>query len=176
MKGAFLFFGFSFLGLFFTLLPAQDFMVQALPFRSGEKIPRKYTCQGVDLSPALSWEGVPEMTKGFVLIVDDPDAPSGVWVHWLLYNIPSSARGLPEGFSKEPLGKDGTAQGENGFGSLGYRGPCPPPGSPHRYRFHLYALKEDLKLQSGLKKEELLEKIRGHILGESETVGIYQRI
>jgi len=142
-------------------------------FSQGGEIPVKYTCKGEDLSPPLSWSGVPEGAKSLVLICDDPDAPRGTFVHWVVYNIPSSASGLPEGVPAEPSLEDGTLQGTNHFGKIGYGGPCPPPGPAHRYFFKLYALDTTLELPPGATKEQVLKAMEGHVLAETELVGTF---
>ena len=127
-------------------------------FAEGELIPTKYTCDGENVSPPLEWEGVPEQAKSLALIVDDPDAPSGVFVHWLLFQIPVTESGLKEGAggknSKRGL------HGKNGFGKAAYGGPCPPSGT-HRYYFRLYALDAQLTLQSGAARSELDRRCAG---------------
>lgn len=143
-------------------------------FEHEATIPDKYTCQGEDLSPPLSWNGVPENTKSFVLICDDPDAPSGTWDHWVLYNIPGDRRSLPENIKPKEK-TDEMAQGLNSWDKIGWGGPCPPPGPAHRYFFHLYALDEDLDLQPGLTKKEVQETIEDHILDDCKLMGKYQR-
>ncbi len=142
-------------------------------FENNGKIPKKYTCDGDDLSPPLSWEGVPGAAS-YVLIVDDPDAPAGVFTHWILYNVPSNLTSLPEGV---PKGKE-TAyglQGRNDFGDYGYGGPCPPRGKPHRYFFKLYALNSTLDLQPGARRSDVERAMRGHVIGEAQLVGLYGR-
>ena len=144
-------------------------------FAPEELIPFKYTCDGVDVSPPLEWTDVPDGTKSLALIVDDPDAPSGLFVHWLLYGISSSEKGLTEGIGIDESSAGGGRQGKNSFGKVGYGGPCPPSGT-HRYFFHLYALKNDLaNLRSGASREELDNSMRGHILAEAELMGKYKR-
>ncbi len=136
-------------------------------------IPSKYTCQGQDISPPLKWNNVPSGCKGFALIVEDPDASSGTMVHWVLFNIPSEARGLREGILPHAEFADKSKHGRNGTGELGYVGPCPPIGSTHRYFFKLYAVDIVLELPSGATKELLLKAMDGHILAETELVGRY---
>jgi Raf kinase inhibitor-like YbhB/YbcL family protein len=144
-------------------------------FAEGELIAPKYTCDGEDVSPPLEWEDIPGGTKSLALIVDDPDAPSGLFVHWLLYGITSSEKGLTEGVGIEQSSAGGARQGKNGFGNVGYGGPCPPSGT-HRYYFHLYALDSDLSnLRSGASRQELDSSMQGHILAETELMGRYRR-
>src|ERR1017187_5501305 len=112
---------------------AMSFALTTTAFADGGGIPKKYTCDGADVSPALNWNDAPAGTQSFALIADDPDAPAGTWVHWVIYDLPASARGLPEGVPKQEIVQGGGYQGRNDFGRIGYGGPCPPPGSPHRY-------------------------------------------
>ena len=149
-------------------------------FDTGRTIPRKNTGDGDDFSPELRWSHLPEGTQSAALIVDDPDAPSEQpWVHWVIYNIPATESGLPEHVPNSgtvSTAPKGAVQGENSWGSVGYRGPAPPPGHGiHHYHFRLYALDSRLPLKPGLLKEELLKTIAGHILAEGELVGTYQR-
>lgn len=143
-------------------------------FSEGEMIPTRYTCDGPDDSPELSWSGVPEAAKSLALICDDPDAPMGTWVHWVLFNIPSSAKGLTAAIPSDASLKNGARHGTNDFRRLGYGGPC-PPGGTHRYFFKLYALDDELDLESGITKAELLEAMQGHILAEGQLMGTYKR-
>ena len=149
--------------------------VQSADFANGAEIPKQFTCSGEDRSPALEWKDAPAATKTFALIVDDPDAPVGTWVHWVVFNIPSSAHGLAGGFEKKEQLADGTRQGQNDFKKIGYNGPCPPPGKAHRYFFKLYALSAELSLRAGATKRDLERAMEGHILGQAEWMGRYQR-
>ena len=153
-------------------------------FHDAQPIPKKFTGEGDDVSPPLSWSGVPSKAKTLALIVDDPDAPMGTWVHWVIYNIPASSTGLPENVSKSkeklPDGAlQGLAWGVEGnpkfpCGKAGYGGPMPPPGLPHRYFFKLYAL--DMALASPrLTKSALLKAMKGHVVAEAQLIGTYQR-
>jgi Raf kinase inhibitor-like YbhB/YbcL family protein len=144
-------------------------------FSNESKIPPQYTCEGKDVSPHLQWSGVPDGTKSLALISDDPDAPSKTWVHWVIYNIPAAARELPQGFPHDPSLPDGVCQGINDGGEIGYGGPCPPPGKPHRYYFKLYALNSPLEIKGTATKEKLLEAMKGHVLGEAVLMGTYER-
>jgi len=150
-------------------------------FREGEPIPTKHTGEGDDVSPPLAWSGAPETTMQFALICDDPDAPrKEPWVHWVIYGIPADANGLPEGVeaSVNPRQPAGAVQGKNSWPdgeNTGYRGPMPPPGKPHRYFFRLYALDTALDAPAGLTKGGLLAKIAGHVVGEAQLMGTYQR-
>ena len=152
----------------------MDMKIESTAFQEGAAIPRKYTCDGEDVSPPLKWNDPPEGTRSFALISDDPDAPAKTWVHWVMYNIPADARGLPENVPpNEKLG-DGTLQGTSDFGRIGYGGPCPPSGT-HRYYFKLYALDSVLALGPGATKQQLLDAMDGHVLVESVCMGRYQR-
>jgi Raf kinase inhibitor-like YbhB/YbcL family protein len=144
-------------------------------FKPGGEIPRQHTCEGADQSPALTWSGAPAGTKSFALIADDPDAPVGTWVHWVVYDLPGDATGLPQGVpAKDTVSGDGK-QGVNDFRKVGYGGPCPPPGKPHRYFFKLYALDAPTKLQARAIKAEVLRAIEGHVLAQAELMGTYKR-
>ncbi|HUU29513.1 MAG TPA: YbhB/YbcL family Raf kinase inhibitor-like protein [archaeon] len=143
-------------------------------FKNADMIPDRYTCKGQDTSPALKWSGSPKETKSFALIFDDPDAPMGTWVHWVVYNLPSNCDSLPEKVpDKNPLGNGGI-QGTNSWGRIGYGGPCPPSGT-HRYFFRLYALDSVLDLKAGATKSQVLKALEGHILAEVELMGRYSR-
>lgn len=144
-------------------------------FKEGEKIPTLHTADGKDLSPQLSWSAPPEGTKSQALICDDPDAPAGTWVHWVIYNIPASAHQLSEAVPVEKVLKDGTTQGTNSFDNLGYNGPSPPAGKLHHYFFKLYALDAVVNLKPGVKKDELLKAMNGHVVAQAKLVGTYQR-
>ena len=143
-------------------------------FEEGQKIAAKYTCDGLNVSPPLSWSGVPPNTACLALICDDPDATSGTFVHWVFYDIPVSVDSLPERVPAEEKPGTGGTQGTNGFGRVGYRGPCPPSGT-HKYCFKLYALDASLDLETGATKERLLEAMDGHILAECQLVARYRR-
>jgi Raf kinase inhibitor-like YbhB/YbcL family protein len=138
-------------------------------FGEGEIIPQQFTCDGSDLSPQLDWTSVPQGSQSLALIVDDPDAPIGTWVHWVLFDLPPDLVSLPEGAS-------GTGtQGTNSFKKLTYGGPCPPKGSPHRYYFKLYALDTLMNLEEGASKAELENAMQGHILAQGQLMGKYGR-
>ncbi len=146
-------------------------------FEHQSEIPKQYTCDGTDVSPALSWSNIPQNSKSLVLIVDDPDAPDPAapkltWVHWLLYNIPPSVTELPEKVSEEHL-PPGTLQGKNDWNQTSYRGPCPPIGS-HRYFFKIYALDATLPDLKSPNKAQLEQEMAGHIIGQAELMGTYQ--
>ena len=144
-------------------------------FQPGATIPKQYTGDGADRSPPLGWSEPPPGTKSLALICDDPDAPGGTWVHWVLFNLPSQARELEEGVpTTETLG-NGARQGKNDFGNIGYGGPAPPKGKPHRYFFKLYALAATQDLAPGATKAQLEDAMKGHILAEGQLMGTYQR-
>jgi Raf kinase inhibitor-like YbhB/YbcL family protein len=144
-------------------------------FKEGDKIPIKYTCDGQDMSPPLEWSEPPQLTKAFALIMDDPDAPGGVFTHWVLFNLPADVRQLAEGIPTQERLENGALQGKNDFGRLGYGGPCPPHGPAHRYRFALYALDKLLDLRPGASKKQVLDAMKGRILAQGQLVGTYQR-
>jgi Raf kinase inhibitor-like YbhB/YbcL family protein len=144
-------------------------------FTEGANIPRKHTCDAEDVSPLLRWDNVPPGTKAFVLIADDPDAPVGTWVHWVIYDLPAETKELAEGTAKTETLEHGAQQGMNDFRRVGYAGPCPPPGLPHRYFFKLYALDAPTNLKPRASKQQLLDAIKGHILAEAQLVGRYGR-
>ena len=151
------------------------FGLRSPAFGEGEPIPQEHTCDGPDLSPAFAWDDPPAGTQSLALIVDDPDAPGKTWVHWVLYDLPPDFRELPGGVSPDESLSSGGAQGKNGFGKIGYGGPCPPKGKPHRYYFRLYALDTRLDLAPGATKGALLEAMEGHLVGEAELMGRYGR-
>lgn len=155
--------------------PAMAFTIQSPDFANGADIPRPLTCDGEDRSPALTWSGAPEGTKSFALIADDPDAPVGTWVHWVIFNIPAKVQSFPAGVEKKEQLADGSKQGRNDFRKIGYGGPCPPPGKPHRYFFKLYALGSELNLQAGATKSEIEKAMAGHVLSKAELMGHYKR-
>ena len=150
-------------------------MLTSPAFAEGNPIPTKYTGDGPDISPSLRWSGVPEGTRSLALIADDPDAPVGTWVHWVLFNLPPTAKELPENIPPAENVAGGAKQGRNDFQQLGYGGPAPPPGRPHRYFFKLYALDCELALRPGATKRDLAEAIEGHVLAEGQLMGTYQR-
>ena len=142
-------------------------------------IPSRHTCDGEDVSPGLAWSDASASTEAFALILDDPDAPGGTFTHWLLYDVPPDVSSLPEGVPNEAAPQiaagAGADQGLNDFGNLGYGGPCPPPGPAHRYTFALYALDETVDLNPGATRQQLLDAMRDHILGEARLTGTYAR-
>jgi Raf kinase inhibitor-like YbhB/YbcL family protein len=144
-------------------------------FREGETVPKLYTGDGKDHSPPLKWADPPAGTKSLALIADDPDAPRGTWVHWVLFNLPAETRELKENVPTEKTLSNGAKQGTNDFRKIGYGGPAPPPGKPHRYFFKLYALDASLDLPPGATKEQVLAAMKGHILAEGQLMGKYGR-
>ena len=143
-------------------------------FAAGESIPAKYTCDGENVSPPLEWDEPPTGTRSLALIMDDPDAPSGTFVHWVYYDLPPDMRGLPEGVSIDEKPSQGGTNGTNGAGRSGYTGPCPPSGT-HRYFFRLYAVDYELDASPGLTKNQLLQAMAGDILAQGELMGTYSR-
>lgn len=154
---------------------AMALVISSSSFAPGGDIPKKHTCDAADVSPQLAWSGAPAGTRSFALIVDDPDAPVGTWVHWVYYDLPGTATGLAENVSKVDEPPTGGRQGRNDFRKVGYGGPCPPPGKPHRYFFKLYALDRTLDLKAGASKKDVEQAMKGHILAQAELVGKYGR-
>lgn len=154
--------------------PMAELQLKSSAFSNGGPIPSKFTCDGSDFSPALSWNEPPADTKAFALIMDDPDAPAGTWVHWVLYDLPASVRELQEGVPKAKGLESGARQGSNDFRRIGYGGPCPPRGAVHRYSFRLYALDRRTELPAGAAKGDLERAMKSHILAQSELIGRYQ--
>jgi Raf kinase inhibitor-like YbhB/YbcL family protein len=144
-------------------------------FTPGGNIPKQFTCEGANISPALKWNDPPTATQSFVLIADDPDAPVATWVHWVIFDLPATLRALPQNFPKNEQSADGSRQGRNDFGEIGYGGPCPPPGKPHRYFFKLYALDAKLYLAAGAAKKQVERAMQGHILAQGEYIGRFSR-
>jgi hypothetical protein len=149
--------------------------LESSAFKDGDTIPHRYTCMGEDLSPPLHWGVPPAATKSFVMIVEDPDAPVGTWVHWVIYDIPLDLRGLTEGIPTKDHLPNGAMQGLNDFKRIGYGGPCPPPGKPHRYYFKLYALDATLNLKPRATKRQVSEACKGHVLAEASLMGRFGR-
>jgi Raf kinase inhibitor-like YbhB/YbcL family protein len=147
-------------------------------FKNGKSIPEKFSCEGEDISPKLKWSKVPEKTKSFVLIVDDPDAPEITWVHWVLFDLPASARSLPRNITPDNLADDypNAKHGTNNFDQLKYGGPCPPKGhGKHTYHFRLYAVDKKLELEEGVTKAKVRRAMKGHIVGIGTLKGTYER-
>lgn len=153
----------------------QPFQLKSSSFQPGADIPRKYTCDGNDVSPQLSWSGAPAGTRAFALVADDPDAPGRTWVHWVIYDLPVDAKELPEAMPAAETLTNGAKQGINDFRKVGYGGPCPPPGLAHRYFFKLYALDAPVSLKPRATRQQLLDAIKNHIVGEAELMGRYNR-
>lgn len=149
--------------------------VSSEAFREGEKIPVKYTCEGQDVSPPLAFGAAPSGTQALALVMDDPDAPGGTFTHWVMFNIPPDTTELAEGVPTQGQLPGGAFQGKNDFGRIGYGGPCPPPGRPHRYQFTLYALDEAVELKAEASKKQVLQAMQGHILAQGRLTGVYQR-
>lgn len=152
----------------------MEIKITSPAFEQGGLIPAKYTCDGADISPPLQWAEAPDGTKSIALISDDPDAPMGTWVHWVLYNLPPETRELAENIPPEQTLPSGAEQGITDFGRVGYGGPCPPSGT-HRYLFKIYALDAELELPVNAGKRELIGAMQGHILAEGQLIGKYRR-
>ncbi len=153
----------------------SGFRIGSAAFKEGAAIPARFTCEGENVSPPLEWTEPPGGARSFALIVDDPDAPAGVWTHWVVYNLPAQARAMDENMPKQAELPGGGLQGQNSFGRMGYGGPCPPPGNAHRYFFRLYALDTLLSLEPGAAKEDVLAAAKGHIVGEARLMGRFKR-
>jgi Raf kinase inhibitor-like YbhB/YbcL family protein len=152
----------------------MDIKITSSAFQDGGLIPAKYTCDGADVSPPLQWDVVPEGTKSIALICDDPDAPMGTFVHWVIFGLPAETRQLAEKVPADKILPSGARQGTSDFGRVGYGGPCPPSGT-HRYFFKVYALDTTLDLPAGARKSDLLKAMQGHILGQGQIIGKYKR-
>jgi Raf kinase inhibitor-like YbhB/YbcL family protein len=151
----------------------MSFTLSSTSFTEGTGIPRQYTCEGADRSPHLAWTGLPEGTAALALIVSDPDAPRGVWTHWILYNLPPYLSQLAEGADPSTF-PDEVRHGLNDWGETGYRGPCPPSGR-HRYEFALYALDKEFPYLGTPRKDQLEQAMAGHILATAQLVGTYRK-
>ncbi len=164
----------------FTPAPAEpervvkDMELTSNAFANGESVPARHSCDGEDISPSLEWSQPPQNTQSFTLICDDPDAPRGTWVHWVVFNLPSETRVLPEGVTSESGLPAGSLHGKNNWGDTEYGGPC-PPGGTHRYYFKLYALDTTLDLKTGAGKSDVLHAMDGHVLAQAELMGTYER-
>lgn len=180
MKKGFSVLGGVFLAVVFSLFlgttadAAGKLEVTSSAFEEGSSIPSDFTCDGEELSPPIQWVSAPVGTKGFAVVVSDPDAPSGNWVHWMIYDLSPELDQLPSGIPAEAVIPGGGFQGKNDFGKMGYGGPCPPQGA-HRYFFKVYALDKILHLEPGVSKEQLEQAMRGHILAEGSLMGRYER-
>jgi Raf kinase inhibitor-like YbhB/YbcL family protein len=153
----------------------KQFELITSAFQNGGMIPKEFTCDGANISPALQWAAPPAGTQSFALIMDDPDAPGGTWVHWVVFDLPGSARELPENVPADAELSGGGRHGESSFGKLGYGGPCPPHGPAHRYFFKLYALRAKTGLKPGVTKDDLERAMKDVILMQTELVGRYHR-
>ena len=153
---------------------ASEIKLVSNAFKEGQPIPLQYTCSGVNVSPPLEWSGVPKSAKTIAIIADDPDAPAGTWVHWVLYNLPAESMGLIENVPFSENLRTGGFQGKNDFGKIGYGGPCPPSGT-HRYFFKIYAVDSELPLKGGATKTELEKAMEGHITAQAQLMGTYSR-
>jgi Raf kinase inhibitor-like YbhB/YbcL family protein len=151
------------------------FELTSTAFQDGEPIPRQYTGDGRNISPPLQWRDPPAGTRGLALICEDPDAPRGTFTHWVVFNLPAESRELAESVPSEGALPNGTTQGINDFGKVGYGGPSPPPGKPHRYLFKLQALDQPVELPPGATKSQLLAAVKGHVLGEAQFMGTFGR-
>jgi Raf kinase inhibitor-like YbhB/YbcL family protein len=154
---------------------AMAITLTSTAFLEGQSIPKAYTGDGKDASPPLRWTAPPEGTRSFALICEDPDAPGGTWVHWVLFDLPADTRELGESVSPKGELPSGAKQGTSDFGKLGYGGPAPPPGKPHRYFFKLRALDRLLDLRAGATRVDLLAAMKGHVLAEGQLMGRYGR-
>jgi Raf kinase inhibitor-like YbhB/YbcL family protein len=158
-----------------SALAETPLTVASPAFAPGTTIPTDFTCSGADRSPPLEWHGAPKSTQSYALIVDDPDAPGGKFIHWVAYNFPATATSIAEGVPKTARIPGGGINGVNSFGHLGYNGPCPPPGSVHHYRFRVFALDAPVTLSEGADASALEKAIKGHIVAEGELVGTFSR-
>lgn len=152
----------------------QSLTVTSAAFKQGAPIPTRYSCDGENISPALTWSAGPSGTKSFALVCEDPDAPSGMFVHWVMYNIPATERGVAENIEKNELLPNGTREGKNGAGQTGYTGPCPPPGKTHRYFFRVFALDTEMNLSGDVNRDLLMSAIQPHIIGQGASMGTFQ--
>ena len=152
----------------------MEIKITSSVFEDGGLIGAKYTCDGADMSPPLRWDVVPESTKSIALICDDPDAPMGTFVHWVIFGLPAETRELAENIPSDETLPNGAKQGKSDFGRIGYGGPCPPSGT-HRYFFKIYALDTEVDLAAGASKRELVKAMEGHILGQGQLIGKYKR-
>jgi Raf kinase inhibitor-like YbhB/YbcL family protein len=165
----------TFLAMAGSRASAQSLRLESSAFAPGAAIPAAYTCSGADQSPPLAWSGVPAGAKTIALVVDDPDAPSGDWVHWVLYNLPANAQRLEEGLAKSGTLDNGARQGLNNFGRTGYNGPCPPPGPTHHYHFRLFALESQLDLPAGATAARAEAAMRSHMVASTELIATFSR-
>jgi Raf kinase inhibitor-like YbhB/YbcL family protein len=152
-----------------------SFAIKSTAFTNGGEIPRKYTCSGENVSPALTFSGASSKARTLAVIADDPDAPGGTWTHWIMWNIPAQAESLPEAVPPRESLENGACQGRNDFGRIGYGGPCPPPGRPHRYFFRAYAVDAALELKPGAGRGELESALKPHVVAQAEWMGVFKR-
>ena len=157
------------------LAGSSNLLIHSANFKANESIPIPYTCSGDNKSPSLAWSGVPITTRTLALVVRDPDAPMGSYVHWVLYNLPASVTELPVGIPTASIAALGALQGVNGSGANGYQGPCSPPGAPHHYHFKLYALDAKLDLSPGATADEVERAMNGHVIASAELIGTFAR-
>ena len=153
----------------------ETIKVSSDAFESGEQIPVEYTCKGSNVSPPLSWSDVPQGTKSIAIIMEDPDAPGGLFTHWILYNVPPEHRDLHSAVKKSPVLQDGSRHGLNNFGKMEYGGPCPPPGNPHRYFIRVSALDTTLTLRAPVTRKVIDDAMAGHVLAKGELMGKFRR-
>ena len=153
----------------------MTFQLTSIAFEEGRRIPRQYTADGADTSPPLKWSDPPAETRSLALICEDPDAPRGIWTHWIVYNIPAESRELCAGAPSDRILANGTVQGVNDFGKIGYAGPAPPPGKAHRYFIKLYALDQMFDLKADIRREPFLQALKGRICSETQLMGTYAR-
>ena len=151
----------------------MSFSLKSPAFGNGSQISSRYTCAGEDVSPALTWSGAPAAARTLALIADDTDAPSGTFTHWLMWNLPAGHTRLDEGVPTRDTFDNGARQGTNDFGRIGYKGPCPPHGRPHRYFFRLYALDTALSLEAGASRQDLERAMKGHVLAQADWMGTF---
>lgn len=151
------------------------FTLESPQLQPGGMIPRQFTCDGADMSLPLHWNEAPAGTRSFALVTEDPDAPGGMFIHWVIYGLPPDRRELPENVPKTPDLPGGARQGRNSFGNIGYGGPCPPPGPAHHYHFLLFALDATFDLPAGATRAELARAIHGHVLAQADLTGLYKR-
>lgn len=152
----------------------HEFVVESSAYLDGDEIPTRFTCEGEDLSPPIAWNGVPEDAISFALIMEDPDAPIGTWVHWVVYNLPAETIDLSAGVGSGPGLPDGALHGRNDWGDAAYGGPC-PPGGTHRYFIYVFALDTVLDLPAGASSADVRDTMKGHILGQAQLMGKYSR-
>ncbi len=163
------------LAILYGVTNMASLTVKTPAFDPGQSIPKRYTGEGEDVSPKLEWSEVPSGTKSVTVICEDPDAPGGMWVHWVLFNLPADTKGLNEAWPKDRELKNGARHGNNDWKQPGYRGPMPPPGKPHRYFFKVYAVDARLDLPVGASRQQVLDAMKGHILAQGEVMGTYRR-